>query len=269
MQQRLGPLHVRAFGRGDGVVVLLHGLPASGDFYGAGFDAVGAAGCRVVVPDLLGFARSRQASPDGYGLDAQLDALDTMLAALGGEGAELNVAGHSVGGALALHWAARRRSQVRRVVTWNAALFSGREQAVERMLAYSHAARFIGLPSPLARAVCTALCQRRPQAAALLYAACLPRLPLALTRQAVQHTWESYRDVIEDVMFNPGWMGAVAMLEAAAVPMVFAGGGRDRLADPGLRTALAGRRGVVLEVRPEAGHYLPLTDAAWCAQLLR
>ncbi len=49
--RRAGPLTVRTAGTGDAAVVLLHGLPASGDSFVAGFDVL-ADDARLVVLDL-------------------------------------------------------------------------------------------------------------------------------------------------------------------------------------------------------------------------
>jgi pimeloyl-ACP methyl ester carboxylesterase len=63
--------------------------------------------------DLLGFSRSQDPSRTDFSLQAHLDALDGMLVDLGLEGCRLVVAGHSMGGLLALHWAARRAAYAR------------------------------------------------------------------------------------------------------------------------------------------------------------
>jgi pimeloyl-ACP methyl ester carboxylesterase len=57
---------VRTAGDGETAIVLLHGLPASGDTFGAAFDALARHG-QLVVPDLLASdarrTRNRMTSP--------------------------------------------------------------------------------------------------------------------------------------------------------------------------------------------------------------
>lgn len=55
--RRAGALHVRRFGSGETVVLLLHGMAAAGNSFGAAFDRLGDS-AQVVVPDLLGFGGS-------------------------------------------------------------------------------------------------------------------------------------------------------------------------------------------------------------------
>lgn len=58
-----GPLQVRVLGAGETVVLLLllHGMIGAGNSFGAVYDAL-AEHATVVVPDLLGFGGSRNAT---------------------------------------------------------------------------------------------------------------------------------------------------------------------------------------------------------------
>lgn len=80
-QRRAGPLHVRVLGSGEPVVLLLHGLVGAGSGFGAAYDEFAEA-ATVVVPDLLGFGASMDASGP-TDAQAHVAALDAALAALG------------------------------------------------------------------------------------------------------------------------------------------------------------------------------------------
>lgn len=125
-----GSLHVRhkapRFGNGDRVFVLLHGLVATGDVFGAAFDLL-ADEAYLVVPDLLGFGRSLEAAPNGFMPHDHLDTLDESLLALGLDDHRVVVGAHSIGSALALRWAERRASQIERVVCWGAPMYPSRQ----------------------------------------------------------------------------------------------------------------------------------------------
>lgn len=84
-------------------VVLLHGKNFCGGTWEGVIEALSAAGFRVIVPDQIGFCKSSK--PDGYAYGLHELAANThgLLAALGVE--RPIVAGHSMGGMLALRYA--------------------------------------------------------------------------------------------------------------------------------------------------------------------
>jgi pimeloyl-ACP methyl ester carboxylesterase len=248
--------------------VLLHGLVASGDTFGSGFDDL-AERSRLVVPDLLGFGRSVRAGTD-FSLDAHLDALDAMLADLGLDDARLVIGGHSMGGALALHWAARRAAQVERVVTWNATLFRDRQQGLQHVTRLlGPVSRLLALPNPLSSAVCLHLCTRRPELAGWVYAAVLPGLPVPLARQCAHHTWPSYLAGLDDIVLDPRWEQALGRLGDQSVPVLLAWGARDPIAVPALYDDLAARHRHVRCAESGVGdHYLPIAHPQWSAALI-
>jgi pimeloyl-ACP methyl ester carboxylesterase len=267
-RRRLGPLSVRIHGQGAPGIVLLHGLAASGDVFGAAYDVLAAAGT-VVVPDLLGFGRSMDGGRADYGLDAHLDALDEVAQALALGGAPLLVAGHSLGGRLALHWAARHARQVTRTVAWGAPLYRDADEGARHLGRLGTMARLFALDTPRARRACAWMCAHR-RAAGWLAVAMRPDLPVPVARHGVLHTWPAYRGAMAGVLLAGSFETALARLGEAAVPVLLAYGRLDRVGVPGRAEALARRHTHVrLVEHPGAGHDLPLTDAAWCVDLLR
>jgi len=267
--RRAGRLTVRTTGAGDTAVVLLHGLPASGDTFGSGFDAI-AQDAQLVIPDLLGFGRSQEPGCTTFSLNAHLDALDTMVDALGLHSHRLVVAGHSMGGLLAWHWAARRTDQVDAVVTWCAPLFRGRDEARRRLNDKAPGLAWIGLPGRLSRTTCTQLCTRRPWLAQWLYVLVYPRVPVVLARQLAQHTWASYAPAITDIVLDERrWRQSLHALDQAGVPVMYAGGARDVLAPPKVVQELGQDASRLIAVtHPRADHLLPLDHPDWCVDLL-
>jgi len=102
-------VHVDVAGAGP-PLVLLHGFAMHGGLFATLVPAF-AASRRVVVPDLPGHGRSAPMVP--LSLERAVAALDDALT---GEAGPLDVVGWSLGGALALHWAATRPARVRRLV---------------------------------------------------------------------------------------------------------------------------------------------------------
>lgn len=272
-RRRAGPLSVRVTGGGADpaagpVVVLLHGLPASGDAFGAAYDQVGAP---LVVPDLLGFGRSRLPAGVPVDREAQLQALDEMATALGLDGRRLVIAGHSMGGLLAWLWAARHAEQVEAVVTWCTPLLTSRPQARRALNAKAPGMGWVGVPGRLSRLLCTQLCTRRPGLAQWLYALLYPKVPVGLARQLTRHTWSSYAPAMEQVVLAPqAWRPALQVLVQAGVPVWHVLGARDVLAPPdGLAVLGPDAAALSVVVHPSGDHLLPLTDPLWCADRLR
>ncbi len=266
-RRQAGELSVRTLGSGRPTFVLLHGITASGDIFGAEWDRL-ATGGRVVVPDLLGFGRSMDEARSDFTLDAHLAALEAMLAALDLEAAPLTLVGHSLGALLALQWAARR-SHVQEVVALSAPLYRDTVEADERIRGMGWMERLFGLEGPVAAGACAWMCAHRTTAQCVAVAL-EPKWPVAIARMGVRHTWPSYLGAMNSVIRNPGWEQPVRQLDAAGVPMLLAEGARDPVPVPGRSTELAARyRNVNVIAHPTADHELPMTEPAWCIKLLQ
>ena len=110
----VGPFRVHWVEAGEGPesVVLLHGLSGSSRWWQRNIPALAAAR-RVIVPDVIGFGRSRCPGP--------LPDVPTLAEALadwmeGTAEEPVHLVGHSMGGHLAIHLAARHPERVRRLV---------------------------------------------------------------------------------------------------------------------------------------------------------
>lgn len=261
--ERLGLLACRTYGDGADAIVLLHGLVSSGNQFGRQFDSLGQ-GSRVLVPDLAGFGRSCGVALDSFLLDDHLRALEDALAAAGLDTARLTVAGHSLGAVLALHLAARRASQVVKVVMWSPPIARDRARAEHSIRQMGPFERLFALEGPLSRSVCQWMCRhRRTSAVAALLMN--PSVPAALSLGSVRHTWPAYRDSMNSVVLDQSWRAAMEQLRDAKVPVVLAAGDHDDVVDAELHRHLEARyANVVAHAVPDAGHLLPLTHADWC-----
>jgi len=94
-------------------VVLLHGLASDAATWDRAAQHLAAHGLRVLAVDLLGHGRSDKPAGD-YLLDDFADSLDAFFPAVGLESA--TVCGHSLGGAIAVHFAAQYPHRVDRLV---------------------------------------------------------------------------------------------------------------------------------------------------------
>jgi len=248
-------LAARVGGSGEPTFVVLHGIGATADSFGGRFDRLASHG-RVVVPDLLGFGRAIDTAGEDFALERHLKALDDSERTLG-SGGPLVVAGHSLGGALALRWAARHADRVTRVVTWGAPLYVDVTAARGRIPGAMQ--RAVAIDTDVAAWLCARMCRHR-RAAALLAVVSSPATPPALARQAVLHTWPAYRDALRYVAFDAGWIDAVRALDKAGVPVQLVWGNADPIGDPARVAATVGHLPNVEVVRVAGDHRYPLAD---------
>ncbi len=108
-------LHVRVVEGGDAngqPMLMLHGWGASAFTFRHAFDRLGRQGLRVVASDLRGFGLSdKPVAAGAYSAAAYADDVEQLLDALGWERAFL--AGHSMGGGVALQYALDQSDRVR------------------------------------------------------------------------------------------------------------------------------------------------------------
>jgi pimeloyl-ACP methyl ester carboxylesterase len=263
-QRRAGPLHVRVLGSAEPVVLLLHGLAGAGNGFGAAYDQL-AAGATVVVPDLLGFGESMDVTgpTDAH---AHIAALDAALAALGLQDRPTVVAGHSMGGVLAIRWAPAHSHTVRSVLTFGAPLYRNRAEADAHIGAIGRMEALLAGDGPLPRAACARMCRHRTLAS-WLAVAYRPDLPVPMARSGVKHTWGTYSGAMNGLIRNDGWLPALDALDR--IPLTLAAGDCDPVPVPGRAAELARTRPALRSVtHPQADHGLPFTDPDWCRRLI-
>jgi pimeloyl-ACP methyl ester carboxylesterase len=257
---RPGTLAVRTLGTIGRPVVLLHGLPASGRFWGAEYDHL-ADHARLVVPDLLGFGHSpRPAS--GYGPDDHADALAATLHALGVHDEPAIVVGHSVGALVAVRLAARHPALVSSIVGFGPPIYRNYSDARRRLNHLGPLSRLFGLDTRWAELACHVLCQRHPASATRLASLLRPDLPPQLARDAVEHSWESFSETLTRVVLTAEATGWLAEVD---VPTQFIAGRNDPVTDIGYLEELALHNPRLhVHVWPDAGHHLPIVSPARC-----
>ena len=200
-------------------VAFVHGLGASARYWQRVRDA--STGYRGVAPDLLGFGRSPAPPDAAYDVDTHLDALAPVVPA------GSLVVGHSTGGLLAAALAARRSDLVRRLLLIGLPAFPDERTARVEVGRLGLLARLTVTGSPLARLVCTAMCELRPLAIAVAPLV-IRDLPPSIASDAARHTWPSYHRTLERVVaYRPH-----DDLATAPAAVTFLHGSDDRTAPP-------------------------------------
>ena len=111
-------------------VVLLHGWPTSSHLWRNVMPAL-AEHNRVLALDMPGFGASDKPADAGYGFDFFETALDGFLAALGIAATDpVGIAGHDLGGPIAVHWMLSRPGRVSRLALLNTLLYPEVSEAV-------------------------------------------------------------------------------------------------------------------------------------------
>nr|WP_280138682.1 alpha/beta hydrolase [Blastococcus sp. DSM 46786] len=232
--------------------------------FGAAYDELAQA-ATVVVPDLLGFGGSMDATGP-TDAQAHIAALDAALTALGLQDRPTIVAGHSMGGVLAIRWAAAHRDRVRAVLTSGAPLYRNRAEADAHIGAIGPMEALLAGDGPLPRAACAWMCRHR-SAASWLAVAYRPDLPIPVARSGVKHTWDTYSGAMDGLIRDDGWLPALDALDR--IPLTLAAGDYDPVPVPGRAAELARARPTLRSVvHPQADHGLPLTHPDWCRQLV-
>jgi pimeloyl-ACP methyl ester carboxylesterase len=257
-------LAVRRLGQGLPATVLLHGMCASGRYWGGAYDDL-ADQAALVVPDLAGFGRSLHAS-DGFGPDEHADLVARTIRESDAGETPAMVGAHSLGCLVALRLARRHPELVAGIVAFSPPLYRD-EGSARRHLARANALLGLFVASPaLSRAVCEWVCAHR-HVAARVGRWVRPDLPAPLAEDRFQHTYRSYSETLAEVVISAG---AAAEIGALAVPVHLVAGAGDTLLDHRFLRELADRHGHVhLSVWEGSEHELPLTAPSRCVELLR
>jgi pimeloyl-ACP methyl ester carboxylesterase len=258
-------LFVRRRGHSGPVVVLLHGLGASGRFWRPVAERL-ATGARVVCPDLLGFGRSPWPSV-AYNVADHLAALDHARDGLDLDGEPAILAGHSVGAILALEWAAARPERFAGVLLVSLPAYRSAVEARERIAALSPLAWATVARPDLGELICGLMCAWRPFWRAVI-PVMMPRLPPDVARDGVLHNWVSYSGTLRNVVVEHRVGPAAERLAEARVPVRLLHGNRDEEAPVAATRELADRLGWPLTVLKGCTHRLPLEAPAACADVL-
>ncbi|PZS31132.1 MAG: hypothetical protein DLM58_12395 [Pseudonocardiales bacterium] len=238
-------------------VVLLHGMAGSHIYWGADFDVL-ADRARLIAVDLLGFGQS--AKPvTGYGPREHADAVVGCLRELGITEPALLV-GHSMGALVALAVATHYPEAVDRVVAIAAPIYSSRAQGMRHIRAMGTLEGLMALGT-MARLMCRWMCKHRALAARL--APLLePSLPPAIARAGVQHTWASYSQSMDELILSGHAPGALA---GTTRPVHLIVAVDDPVPEVAVQSrALAANDLISMDIWPQGGHHLPLTQPARC-----
>lgn len=251
------PLPTREWGDPSGpVVVLLHGILGSGDYWHAVAELLPRH--RVVAIDLLGFGRAPRPARAAYDYPEHCRAIVRTLDALGLDG-RVTLVGHSMGALIALRLAADHPARVERLVLIGMPVFAS-AVAARRAIARTLIRRAM-LYGPVSRLFCAVWCSALnpiSRRIAPLYLRALPRVVASAT---VDHSWRSYSRSLTEIVER---QSVAADVERVACPVVVLYGDEDEDA------AVVGtwRRSGLTVQRLAGSHQLPLEQPRAIADII-
>jgi pimeloyl-ACP methyl ester carboxylesterase len=224
-----GPLSVFDSGptgrHNEEALVLLHGLGATADYFGAFYDGLS---CRrrVVIIDLLGFGNSLDEDRTDFSVDAHVGALDQALEALGLAESNVVIAAHSMSTAIALTWADRNRHRAQHVYVWGPPIYPAGSAADSVGREYGMMGRLFALDTKWAERACRINCMNRAMSGRVM-AAMAPRWPTQVSSRAAHHTWAAYQQSLQNLILDFNW----AKVLPATVPVTIFHGVKDAIGD--------------------------------------
>lgn len=245
-------------------IVLLHGLGATGDYFGDLYEGLGNTH-QLVMPDLLGFGRSLDERRHTFSLVDHVDAIDGALGSLGRGSEKVFLAAHSMGAAIALEWARRHPDRVTGVALWGPPIYD--TDAMSDDVAHRLAdpaggmTRLLLADDQLAERMCRFSCANR-DVSGWLMASAAPRWPVDVSRRAALHTWEAFDGSIHSLVLDVDW----ATLFDLDVPVTIFRGLEDPIGDRGYTDTVA-RSATIVEIEG-AGHHVPITHSHLLFDLL-
>lgn len=257
----MGPLVGRCSGSGDEVLLLLHGLGATSEYWPASYDALAARGL-LVVPDLLGFGRSLDEARSSFTLHDHADALDSAIDTLAPDATGFVVVAHSMGAGVALEFARRHIDRVVRVVCIGAPVYPDERSASGAFDEAGAMGRVFLLDTAWAQRLCALSCRHR-RLSGWLTVLLEPRLPVAIARRATLHTWPAYRDSVRHLILHYDWATAFATLAGAGIEIELLHGSDDTIGDQQYIELLVRDLATVSTHAVDgADHHLAITHAA-------
>jgi pimeloyl-ACP methyl ester carboxylesterase len=238
-----GPLSVLDSGptgrTDEQVLVLLHGLGATGDYFGAFYDGLSRKR-RVLIVDLLGFGHSLDEERTDFGIDAHVNALDQALAALGLNESDVVLAAHSMSAAIALTWADQNHRRAMHVYLWGPPIYPGETASESVGKEYGLMGRLFALDTKWAERACRINCMNRDVSGRVM-GLMAPRWPTEVSSNAGRHTWDAYRHSLQSLIIDFNWSAVLP----AGVPVTVFRGVDDPIGDQSQIAELVGSANVL------------------------
>ncbi|PHQ67516.1 MAG: hypothetical protein COB92_03990 [Robiginitomaculum sp.] len=185
-------LHTETYGNGDDPIVFLAGLGGTTRYWLPGIKSLGK-NHSVTLIDLLGFGESPKPWVR-YNVERHVSALNDVLPKTG----PITLVGHSLGALLAVAYAARYPSQIKKLILISLPYFGSKDKAVEYFKERNVRGGFLYTNAILTIATC--ILTRRVFGKILPFI--IRDLPRDIVKDLVKHTWCSSTSSLWEVVYR-------------------------------------------------------------------
>ena len=254
-------LHYVEHGEPDAPAVLfLHGITGSRSYWEKKVRPL-ARGRRLILPDLLGFGLSPKPHLE-YTMDLYRDTVRDLIEECGLDRRPLSLVGHSLGGLIALNYAARNPEHVTRLVLLSLPRYA--DPVTAHHLFWRGSPHYRRLLKEHSLAETLAQMKRSGLELTLRY---MLRFPWAVLIDSHKFTLKSLTSTLEHCLLN--YRIDAVLPQVPSLPCLLIHGEQDSVAPldhvRGLPQQYPYMR---LEVIPRTGHHLFLTDTRRCLALI-
>lgn len=214
-------LNYKDYGGNGGVIVLLHGMAGSLRYWD-NFSPYISKGHRLIAIDLLGFGHSPMPKNVTYDYPTHMESIRQTLDHIGITEPFILV-GHSMGGLIALRYAAEHPAAVSRLVVIGMPIY-GSPRAARYGITHGSKLKELAYYGNTSRLLCTLWCRFLRPLSSRLAPFYLPGLSRDSARDSVLHTWQSYAQSLHYILESQTVGRDLANL---TIPVVMIYGDRD------------------------------------------
>ena len=251
-------LHYEIQGNSRDSIAFLHGIGGTLRYWKAHVQPL-ALNHRLLFVDLLGYGNSPKPWTT-YTVDRHVEEVHQILH----EHGSLTFVGHSFGAIIALAFAVRYPSLVKRLVLISLPYFGNKEGAMRYFRNNRPADRYVMTHIAFAAVACvmTRWVLRR------LLPYVLRDMPREVVEDLVQHTWRSYTSSVWDGIYRHDLHADIENLNPN-YPVLFLHGELDKTAPlSGIRQLMAIYPNSELHILPGGDHHPLLRNPEWCIQAI-
>jgi pimeloyl-ACP methyl ester carboxylesterase len=191
-------LNSQVIGQGE-TIVLIHGMAASSNYWQTLIPYLGK-DKQIIAIDLLGYGHSPMPKDNKYDYVDHTNSITETLDHLGIQKPFVLV-GHSMGGLLALRYAAQHPKTVKKLITFGMPVYASPEEA-RLLITGGRKSLKLAYYGPTSNFLCTVWCRLLRPLTKYIAPYYLSYLPRDVAADSLRHTWISYSRTMTNIIEN-------------------------------------------------------------------